>query len=455
MPEQGPTIEFVNHAAVLMSDGQCGLLTDPWLFGDAFHHGWALLTETPDGEITRLLDRTTHIWLSHEHPDHFSPAFFQRFREEILAHGIEVLFQKTRDGRVAGYLRSLGLPVVELAAGRRHDLHERFSLWIEPSDLYDSALVAQIGDVRVFNINDCPMGGAEELAPFARKYGTCDVLLTQFSYAAWKGGRNDVQWRQKAARNKIASVHKQIEAFKPASCILFASFVRFANEMNCYLNDAVNHPDRFGEERASSPARLVFMAPGEVQPLDALAQSAASLDFWRARYAEIASAPLMRYSASESIESLTALFAGYRAELFRRNNGLLMRLARDLLPFHPLRPTVVHLTDLGLSVRTDPFGTLSVVADGTPADIGLHSSSLAFCFRHPFGVDTLFVNGCFEELSPGGFGRFAKCFGIGNMNAAGVAVAFSALGRLDVVRVLLRKLRSIQAMLARNKPARA
>lgn len=80
--------------------------------------------------------------------------------------------------------------------------------------------------------------------------------------------------------------------------------------------------------------------------------------------------------------------------------------------------------------------------------------ALAFCFRHPFGLDTLFVNGCFEETSPGGFGRFAKCFGVGNLNAAGVPIGFSALLRLDAVRILYQKLRSIQSQLGKNKKAR-
>lgn len=455
MPEKTPTIEFVNHASVLISDEQCGLLTDPWLFGDAFHRGWALLTETADRDIVHLLNRTTHIWLSHEHPDHFSPPFFQRFRDQIHARGIKVIFQKTRDRRVARYLHSLDIPVIELPPGRHYDLNERFSVQIAPSDLYDSALIAQVANIRIFNIKDCPISSPSELMSFSRKYGTCDVLLTQFSYAAWKGGKGDVKWRQRAARNKITVMHRQIEAFKPTCCLLFASFARFANESNCYLNDAINNPDKVMEEQASTPARLLFMAPGEEQPLDSLRQRPASLEFWRTLYDNITTAPLMAYSSSESVDSLISLFKQYQAELFRTNNRLLMLGVRNLLPSHPLKPTVVRLTDLELQVRADLFGELTVVSDSnTPADIALHSSSLAFCFRHPFGLDTLFVNGCFEETSPGGFGRFAKCFGVGNLNAAGVPIGFSALLRLDAVRILYQKLRSIQSQLGKNKKAR-
>ena len=104
-----------------------------------------------------------------------------------------------------------------------------------------------------------------------------------------------------------------------------------------------------------------------------------------------------------------------------------------------------------ISVQVDLLGTFSIVSDtGIPVDIGLHSNSLAFCFRFPFGLDTLFVNGCFEELSSDGFVRFTKCLGIGNLNAIGVRVAFSSLWHLDVVLLMLRQLRGIQNRLARQ-----
>mgnify|MGYP003655807813 FL=1 len=72
-------IEFVNHASVLMTHGQVGLLSDPWYSGPAFHKGWRLLVETPEDKIAALLPRVTHIWISHEHPDHFSVGFFKRW----------------------------------------------------------------------------------------------------------------------------------------------------------------------------------------------------------------------------------------------------------------------------------------------------------------------------------------------------------------------------------------
>jgi len=446
-----PRIEFINHASVLLSDGVSGVLSDPWYFGEAFHDGWALLEETPDSDIRRILGLTTHLWLSHEHPDHFSPAFFKRYRDILRERNIIVLFQRTRDGRLAGFIRRLGLPVVELDDGETYAVNADFEIKIVRSDLYDSALLANLGGIRVFNLNDCPLHREHELQAFADRHGPCDVLLTQFSYAAWKGGKAHPEWRKKAARHKLTAMHRQIAALKPASCLLFASFVRFSNRLNHYMNDAVNTPDAVLREQAKTDTRLVFMAPGETQPLPRLQQDPASLAFWQTRYARIQALPLTEYSASESLDSLHDAFRVFQKRLFRDNAGWLLRLGRRLLPLHPFAPTTVALFDQPTRLEIDPLGTLRTVAGGQ-ADITLHSSSLAYLFRYEFGFDTLFVNGCFEESRPGGFERFAKCFAIGNLNAAGVQVRPTSITRLTTIRLLLGKLAAVRKKLNAKSP---
>ena len=78
------SIKFINHASVLISSGNTKLLTDPWYYGDAFHKGWNLIVEQSKKEINDILNEVTHIWISHEHPDHFSVKFFLDFKNQIL-----------------------------------------------------------------------------------------------------------------------------------------------------------------------------------------------------------------------------------------------------------------------------------------------------------------------------------------------------------------------------------
>ena len=69
-----------------------------------------------------------------------------------------------------------------------------------------SALIADVDGTRIINLNDCPFESEGTLQEFATKYGPTDVLMTQFSYAAWKGGRHNVQWRTTAAEDRLRSV---------------------------------------------------------------------------------------------------------------------------------------------------------------------------------------------------------------------------------------------------------
>jgi L-ascorbate metabolism protein UlaG (beta-lactamase superfamily) len=79
------SIQFNNHASVIIKGTNISLLSDPWYQGDAFHKGWNLLYELSDDQIINILNKVTHIWISHEHPDHFSVSFFKKFSRQINA----------------------------------------------------------------------------------------------------------------------------------------------------------------------------------------------------------------------------------------------------------------------------------------------------------------------------------------------------------------------------------
>ena len=85
-------IQFINHASVKISYKNVTLLSDPWYFGDAFHKGWDLIVENTFDEISEVIYGLTHIWISHEHPDHFSVSFFKKFGNIIKRKEIKILF---------------------------------------------------------------------------------------------------------------------------------------------------------------------------------------------------------------------------------------------------------------------------------------------------------------------------------------------------------------------------
>ena len=66
-------IKVVSHSCVLISLGEIRILCDPWLFGDVFNNGWSLKLKSQNLEVLTKeeINSITHIWISHEHPDHF------------------------------------------------------------------------------------------------------------------------------------------------------------------------------------------------------------------------------------------------------------------------------------------------------------------------------------------------------------------------------------------------
>ena len=112
-------ITLINHACVKLSLGGVTILCDPWLWGPAFNQGWDLLIKTPMS-LDAVMEGVTHIWVSHEHPDHFVPKFFADIAPR---HGtIPVLFQETRDKRIKSFLQARGFDVTELPDRREQTI---------------------------------------------------------------------------------------------------------------------------------------------------------------------------------------------------------------------------------------------------------------------------------------------------------------------------------------------
>ena len=106
MKKENLYISLVNHASILVEKGDISILSDPWYFGSAFHEGGSLIHENKESEIKDILNSVTHIWISHEHPDHFSVGFFKTYKDLLISKKIKFLFQETKDKRVVNFLQS-------------------------------------------------------------------------------------------------------------------------------------------------------------------------------------------------------------------------------------------------------------------------------------------------------------------------------------------------------------
>ncbi|HKT33995.1 MAG TPA: MBL fold metallo-hydrolase [Nitrospira sp.] len=448
------TLTLVNHASVLIKGQSQSLLTDPWYDGDAFHRGWRLLYENTAEEVERVLNETTFIWISHEHPDHFSIGFFRKYRPMLIDKNIVVIFQKRPDKRVMQFLSKSGLQHMELDTGEPFTIEQNFTIRVIRDQFYDSALLVDLAGTKICNLNDCPMHSERRITAFQKQYGNCDVLLTQFSYAAWKGGRNNVRWRHAAAEDRMASVVRQARTLHAKTVVPFASFVYFANVLNSYLNDAVNTPQRVIDycQAAKAPFACVFLRPMESLDLGASdwKQNPASLAFWEKAFG--ANKTYMEYVDSYSTDELSRLFRLYCERLKKNNSWWLIRCCRLLRV--AFRPIVIKLVDTGEVLLVD-IGQQSLAPTDREPDIALHSDSLAFIFKFPYGFDTLGVNGTFEELRRGAFSRFAKNFAIENLNSLGYSFTLGLVFDLNLILIFAGRLISACKKLHMAAPAQA
>ena len=320
-------VTLINHACVKIAIGDAVILCDPWLSGPAFNNGWDLLIKTPL-TLDEVMTGVTHIWVSHEHPDHFVPKFFIDISAAYKS--IPVLFQETRDRRVKSFIESRGFDVTELP-DRREQTIGGVRMICGVSEFYDSWLHVRDGTHSVLNLNDCAEGDEAELREIAALTGPIDMLLTQFSYAAWKGGRANAQFRE-AGGAAQARNHRGAGACAEAAPRPAVRELRVLLQRGEFLPQRSHQPpvrcrggDCGGRRHARDPVsgRDLGLAS---KPHD----NAPALASFDKIYGALDALPLRPPGESVPLDKLAQEFAKYRERTFQQNSQTLIKLLRRL-----------------------------------------------------------------------------------------------------------------------------
>ncbi len=416
-------IEFVGHASVVLRRGPIHLLVDPWLEGRVFDDGWALLSRPVFGPAD--FDSITHLWFSHEHPDHFHPRTLAAI-PEAARRRIQVLFHPSGDGKVVEHCRGLGFGEVrELPLGCWQSLGAGFEVFVDTwagSD--DSWMALRTPEGTVLNLNDCAVVEREEARELARRIGSVDALLTQFSISAWDGGEHEVERRRAGARAMLERVLMQTEVLGARHVVPFASFVRFCHRENAYMNGAMVDVSQVAEALAQQGlAQPVVMYPGDRWELGHPWNSEPAATRYARDRAALAGEPLVE-SPPVDLETLAHLAERFQARIYsgrkkvrrrlsaarnhvrhlRRRHTLLagLQAAAQMLLLRP-RPAHLWLSDHGRAVTLCPLKGFSLTDRGRKTcDLELSSSALAYALKFLWGGETLQINGRFRELEPDG-----------------------------------------------------
>ncbi len=426
-------LTFVNHASLIYAYGDVRLICDPWIEGTVFHNSWAHLS--PTAFSYEDFHDITHIWFSHEHPDHFFPPNVKKIPEDARRN-ITVLFKSTLDRKVVQFCKSLGFrDVVELDPGKTHELNEDVSIVCQPYH-DDSALIVFADGQTIVNVNDCVLNSREQLQELGSlTKGHVDVLLTQFSYASYVG--ETFQERRKRAEDKFREMSSQISFFAPKFCIPFASFVYFCHEDNFYMNDAINRIDVvYDHFQARGETEMIVMYPGDEWVVGAPHDSKLAIDRYLADHAAI-DRPLIETSSVEP-ELLSQSADEFHARLKEKVDYLPV-----LKTFRVVKPLRVYLTDYDAAyeLTLDRFEELpNLGKEG--CGIAMSSETLSFCMKFDYGWNTTAVNGKFQILDPEALNTFQTLTSLGDAMNHG-RVTWGELFK-GIQRRLSRRLRPVQ-----------
>jgi UDP-MurNAc hydroxylase len=395
-------IKFVNHASTIFSKDGINLITDPWIEGKVFHDGWSLLSQTKFKYSD--FKQITHIWFSHEHPDHFFPPNLKSIPLEYRKK-ITVLYHFTRDKKVIEFCKSLEFKeVVELTSNKEFELSPDFKI-INTAMGINSWLYLKTNEKTFLNTNDCVINTPKIANRIFNTVGEIDVLLTQFSYAAKYGNADQPEQRKKAVDAKYHQMKLQIDTFKPKFFIPIASFVWFSHEENFYMNDEVNTIDRVEKFISDSGVTPIILYPEDTYIAGESHKNEISLN----KYSE--DTQKVKFENTQKTQSVEI------DKIKESANALTKRVRKeDLFAFIILCfcPIKVYLTDLEKVVRFSIlFGFKEINNKKGNANLFMTSEVLEYCFRFNWGFSSAGTNGRFKSVDDKGLALFNYFVAIG------------------------------------------
>ena len=438
-------IEFVNHASFVCEHNGVRLICDPWLYGSAFNDGWDLIVESRF--TADQFANVNYIWFSHEHPDHFSPRVLMDVPAELRPK-ITVLYKQTPDQKVLKFCTKLGFATLELPDGQRTELGSGLTVLCRKVPLHDSWLMIEAGGQRILNLNDAVLERPRELRALREELGEIELLFTQFSYAAWRGNREDTAVRRADARKKLDIMQTQIRYLRPKFTVPFASFSFFSHEENSFTNDAANTPSVALAAIEQTDSRPIVMYPGDRWQVGDVHDNASAIARYKQDYALIGQRPL-RKSTSVPLETLKVQAKACIERIETTNDRRMLAVLRKNPVFPLLGPIEIYLWDLDCNVRFSfEHGLEPITWRPAKYDLRMASDSLHFVLKNSWGIDTLTVSGRFSA-DAAGLKQLVATFGLDALNNTGIRVTPSFL--LDsatigfAFRIIARKLWSLKA----------
>jgi UDP-MurNAc hydroxylase len=199
-------LTYLGHAAILAEAGGTTLLMDPWLTDPTYHGSWWHYPPLRLG--VHDLPRIDHLYVSHEHADHFDPPTLAQLDKRT-----HVIIANFRRKRFRDRIAALGFErITELDFGEDFVCPGGLTLRLIPPDRPwdDSAILLRDPETTVLNVNDCHLD-EETLAGLGRDH-SIDLSFLTFTGASQYPGCFEFGLGSKIERAR-ASKRAHLEEF--------------------------------------------------------------------------------------------------------------------------------------------------------------------------------------------------------------------------------------------------
>ncbi len=382
-------IKFINHACFQIVKDNFSILVDPWFSGRVFNNSWELLRETDIVKDNIDLSKLTHIFISHEHPDHLSWKTLGQIRKHCK-QDIEVLVPSRNNTNVLDNLVKMGFSARYCDPYKLHTVEKYDFSFLFLKNNFDSAIVFDIDEKIIFNKNDCEFNESEltQIKNNIFKNRKIDYLFNQFSLAGYYGNKEEVEKINLSKQKHVSDIILAHKILQPDISIPFASFIYFCRESNKYLNEYIVRP----EELLSIEENISFFIPYFYENIPKslnIEKSLINAEKWNKIFDEKISSKIEK-TKSTSEEKIIDSFNRFCDSISIEKNYKNLQVPNEIFSLYVIdlkRYCLINFYEDKINfVDSIPNEEIAIV----------HSYDLDCFFKFPWGADTINITSCFS-----------------------------------------------------------
>ena len=387
-------LKIISHACVFVDLGEVKLLTDPWLFGECFNDGWSLKKANLSEEsITKdEVNSITHLYLSHEHPDHFHIPSLKNLITKYNFSNVQILCKNDPRTKkdIVKTLKTFGYKKFTLLDHlKNYNLDDNISIRIYHHRHIDSALlIFYKNQPLLINLNDCEIQ-RQECKLIQKMFGGFPILLNQFSIAGFNGiySKKYLLEDKEKVLNNMIDQHLNLGA---STTIPFASFCWFSSPDNKFLNQYHNTLMDVSRKFQDNKLNLYCMEPpSNYANFNELINkfkppSKELIEVESSSKSELIKTPLIIETIRKRISNLKSF----------SNKFIFYLLEKNLIIFISDNSTFIKIDFRRLKVKE-----INISDKENVCYLEINSQPLYFAFANSFGIQTLGVSGRYKFIN--------------------------------------------------------